>query len=91
MKGGWAYLGSTTIYSSLLCTSLMVSYLITRATIDLSNEVFFFCFVFFSSYGINKSGEIRQLRRQSYPKSLDFADVCMVGPTIETSEFLQLC
>ena len=41
-----ASLGSTTIFSLLLCTSLVVSYLITRATIDLSNHFFFFFFFF---------------------------------------------
>ena len=58
MGGGeGAYLGSTTIFSLLLCTSLVVSYLITRATIDLFNPFFFF-----SPYGMKESGEIRQLR-----------------------------
>ena len=50
-------LGSTTTFSLLLCTSLVVSYLITRATIDLSKLFFFF----FSPYGMKESGEIRKL------------------------------
>ena len=38
-----------------------VSYLITSAIIGLSKEFFFF-FFFFASYGMDKSGKIRQLR-----------------------------